>query len=87
MEARLLAALSSGLRSAVTQVCAELGIIRQTFYRVPAPVAGGGAGGVGGAVSAAAEFAGEVTAELEDEIVRFRRSCRWTTAPRPSRIT
>ena len=40
MEAKLLAVLSSGLDIEVKAVCAQLGISRQTFYKVPASIRG-----------------------------------------------
>jgi hypothetical protein len=54
MEAKLLAVFSSGVPVKVTALCRELGISRQTLYKVPSAVRSRRSRRAGGALSASA---------------------------------
>ena len=73
MESKLLAVLSSGLRLPVTQVCAELGISRQTFYKYRRRWRVEGPAGLVERSRRPHRSPGQVPVELEAEIVRLRK--------------
>lgn len=73
MESKLLAVLSSGLRLPVTQVCRELGISRQTFYKYRRRWLAEGPAGLVERSRRPLSSPGQVPVELEAEIVRLRK--------------
>lgn len=73
MESKLLAVLSSGLPLSVTQVCGELGISRQTFYKYRRRWIAEGPAGLVERSRRPHRSPGQVGVELEDEIVRLRK--------------
>jgi transposase InsO family protein len=73
MEAKLLAVLSSGLPVPVTQVCRELGMSRQTFYKYRRRWLGEGPAGLVERSRRPRRSPGQIGVELEDEIVRLRK--------------
>lgn len=73
MEAKLLAVLSAGLSVSVTELCAELGISRQSFYKYRRRFAEEGAAGLVERSRRPGRSPQLISVELEDEIVRLRK--------------
>src|SRR5258705_12925758 len=73
MESKLLAVLSSGLRVPVGQVCRELGMSRQTFYKYRRRWLAEGPAGLGERSRRPHRSPGQIGVELEAEIVRLRK--------------
>lgn len=77
MEAKLLAAFSAGLSSVpVTDLCAELGISRQTFYKYRRRFEAEGPAGLAERSRAPKSSPQAISAGLEDEIVRLRKTLK-----------
>lgn len=77
MEAELLAVLTAGLRGvSVTDLCAQLEISRQTFYKYRRRWQAEGPAGLVERSRAAHSSPHAISGELEDEIVRLRKTLR-----------
>ena len=75
METRLAMLAAAGLPGVeVKALCAELGISRQTFYRLRSRVAEEGPTGIEPRSRRPLRSPGQISAELEDEIVRLRKT-------------
>lgn len=75
MEAKLLAVLSAGLSGVrVTDLCAELGISRQTFYKYRRRFEAEGPAGLVERSRAPRSSPQAISGEVEDEIVRLRKT-------------
>lgn len=75
MEAKLLAVFTAGLSSVnVTRLCADLQISRQTFYKYRTRFAEEGPAGLVARSRAPQRSPNAISAELEDEIVRLRKT-------------
>lgn len=75
MESKLLAVFTAGLRSvSVTDLCAELGVTRQTFYKYRRRFAVEGPAGLVERSRRPLTSPNQVSPELEDEIVRLRKT-------------
>ena len=75
MEAKLLAVLTAGLsRVRVSELCAELGISRQTFYKYRRRFEAEGPAGLVERPRRPRRSPGMMAAEVEDEIVRLRKA-------------
>lgn len=75
MEARLLAVFTAGLKSVpVSQLCAELGISRQTFYKYRRRFQRDGPAGLAERSRRPHRSPGMIPAEVEDEIIRLRKT-------------
>src|SRR4051812_6235825 len=73
MEAKLLAALSSGLKLDVKALCVELGISRQTFYKYRRRYLAEGPAGLVERSRRPHTSPGAVSSDVEDAIVRLRK--------------
>lgn len=77
MEAKLLAVLTAGLRGvSVTDLCAQLEISRQTFYKYRRRWQAEGPAGLVERSRAPRSSPHAISGELEDEIVRLRKTLR-----------
>src|SRR3954464_2269331 len=76
METKLRAVLAADLPVPVTQLCAELGISRQTFYKYKRRWDAEGPAGLVERSRRPHRSPTRIDAALEDEIVRLRRSLR-----------
>ena len=73
MEAKLLAVLSSGMSLNVSELCADLEISRQTFYKYRRRWADEGPPGLVERSRRPHRSPGQLSAEVEDRIVRLRK--------------
>jgi transposase InsO family protein len=73
MEAKLLAVFSTGVSVPVTELCAELGISRQSFYKYRRRYAAEGPPGLVARSTRPCRSPQLIDAALEDEIVRLRK--------------
>src|SRR5688572_27565105 len=77
MEAKLLAVFTAGLTSVrVTDLCADLGISRQSFYKYRRRYEAEGPAGLVERSRAPRSNPHAISGELEDEIVRLRKTLR-----------
>ena len=77
MEAKLLAVLTAGLTNVnVSRLCADLSISRQTFYKYRRRFDAEGPAGLVARSRAPHRSPNAVSGELEDEIVRWRKTLR-----------
>lgn len=75
MQAKLLAVLTAGLRGVrVTDLCAELGVSRQTFYKYRRRFEAEGPAGLVERSRAPRSSPQAISGEVEDEIVRLRKT-------------
>jgi transposase InsO family protein len=82
MEAKLLAALSSQVSVSVSELCADLGISRQTFYKYRRRFAQEGPAGLAERSRRPRRSPQMIPAALEDEIVRLRKDLECDTGAR-----
>lgn len=73
METKLRAVFSAGLTASVTELCGELEISRQTFYKYKARWEAEGPGGLVERSRRPHHSPNQVAGELEDQIVRLRK--------------